>query len=118
MRADASDKIMIALLNDNTLDAEALISNTVTTLASSVTVPADTRYRVAFAYQEDDLAAAFSANLGGQIATNTTTDVPTTGGAIGIGSNEGGQQLDGYIRHLEWLHSRVTNAGLQAWALQ
>jgi hypothetical protein len=116
MRSDAADKIIVGLLNDNHLVGESLVANVVTAVESGDTVPtADGNHRIAFAYQASDLAAAFSADLGGNLVTSTSSNVPTGNGDVSIGNNEGAQQLDGYIRHVEWLHSRVTNAGLQAW---
>lgn len=75
-------------------------------------------YKAAFAWSSGDSAAAYSANLGGNTVTDSTSFAmtgPLT--SVGVQNNNGGQQGYCYLSYLEYTPVRLSNAAIAAWAL-
>jgi hypothetical protein len=118
MRVDASNKVGIEIYTDNKLQAFSFsVGAFEAQLQSTNTVSADTTYKVAFAYHQDDFAMAFSSNLASSLVTDASGVIPAGSlSAVSIGNNNGGQQFNGYIRRLIWSPQRIENTALVNWA--
>jgi len=90
-----------------------LVTN-VTTQASIFfgTVTANTAFKAAWRFENNNFAACFNA---GTVGTDTSGTVPTGVDRIQFGAAEGGYQfLDGWIKSFKYYPTAFTNAQLQA----
>jgi hypothetical protein len=118
MRVDASNKVGVEIYTTNQLQAFSFSAGAFEAqLQGTHTLSADTVYRAAFAYQANDFAAAFSSSLESSIVTDTSGVMPSGSlASVGIGNNNGGQSLNGYLRRLIWSPLRIANSALLNWA--
>lgn len=129
-RFDAGNKIGIEVSDTDAVQAFSFIQNAfqggpdiaTDVFTSTSTIARDTVYRAAFRYSANDFAAAYSAALESSVKTAATGKVLSKPfSMVALGNNNGGQQLYGYLRSVEYipphrLTQDATNAQLLAWA--